>query len=176
MSLGQRIARLRQERNQTLQDVANGAGLTPSFLSRLERDQVNISVANLRKLAQFYDVSMTYFFEGEQRGPAALVVRADDRPRLSSPRAPAQIYALTAPRSRFAARLVELGSAAVAEDESEHFLFVMSGQVRCQIDDEVFELEAGDVLTTQRPAPSRWENLGDRPASLLIVQIGREAS
>jgi transcriptional regulator with XRE-family HTH domain len=39
--------------------------LTPSFLSRLERDQVNISVGNLRKLAQFFGVPMTHFFEGE---------------------------------------------------------------------------------------------------------------
>jgi transcriptional regulator with XRE-family HTH domain len=176
MSLGQRIARLRQERNQTLQDVANGAGLTPSFLSRLERDQVNISVANLRKLAQFYDVSMTYFFEGEERGPVALVVRAADRPRLSSPRAPAQVYALTLPHSRFAARLVELGPDAVFEEEGDYLLFVMSSQLRCYIDDEVFELEAGDVLATQRPAAARWENLGDQPATVLIVQIGRELS
>ncbi|MBO9315274.1 MAG: helix-turn-helix transcriptional regulator, partial [Chloroflexus sp.] len=65
MSLGQKIGRLRQERGLTLQEVAEGSGLTPSFLSRLERDKVNISVANLRKLAQFFSVQMTHFFEGE---------------------------------------------------------------------------------------------------------------
>ena len=176
MSLGQRIARLRQERNHTLQDVANGAGLTPSFLSRLERDQVNISVANLRKLAQFYDVSMTYFFEGEERGPVALVVRAADRPRLSSPRAPAQVYALTPPRSRFAARLVDLEVGAAFEEEGDYLMLVMSGQLRCQVDDEVFELEAGDTLSTQRPASTRWENLGEQPAALLIAQVGHDSS
>ena len=88
MSLGQRIARLRQGHAQTLQEVANGAGLTPSFLSRLERDQVNISVNNLRKLAQFFGVPMTFFFEGEEQGSPVVVVRAGERPRLNGSRAP----------------------------------------------------------------------------------------
>jgi transcriptional regulator with XRE-family HTH domain len=175
MSLGQRIARLRQERNQTLQDVADGAELTPSFLSRLERDQVNISVANLRKLAQFFGVPMTYFFEGEDRGPAAIVTRAGERPRLSQPRAAAQIHALTQAHASMGARLLDASPGAAGVDEGERLLFVLEGQLRCQVADDVYMLEAGDTLWVRRAAQVHWENSEGEPATVLIIQPAREA-
>jgi transcriptional regulator with XRE-family HTH domain len=173
MSLGHRIARLRQERGQTLQDVANGAGLTPSFLSRLERDQVNISVANLRKLAQFFGVSMTYFFEDEERGPAAVVTRVGERIRLSQPRASVQVYALTPPLSGIDARLVEASVGASGSSDGAQMLFVVGGQLRCQVDDDVFTLNAGDTLVARRAAQVRWDTLGDATA-VLLVQVERD--
>ena len=76
--LGARLRRLRRERGCTLQEVSDGSGLTPSFLSRLERGIVNISVGNLRKVAAFFGVPITYFFT-EELHPRGLVVRAHER-------------------------------------------------------------------------------------------------
>jgi transcriptional regulator with XRE-family HTH domain len=174
MSLGQRIARLRQERNQTLQEVANGASLTPSFLSRLERDQVNISVANLRKLAQYFGVPMTFFFEGEQNGPPAVVVRAAERQRLSQPHAAAQIFALTPPLSGLDARLVDARPGAALDGEGEQMLFVLAGELRFQIGDLDYALAAGDTLVVRRPVSFRWESVGAEHAAVLLVQLGRD--
>jgi len=77
-TLGARLRRLRREHGCTLQDVSNGSGLTPSFLSRLERGIVNISVGNLRKVAAFFGVPITFFFT-EELSPRGLVVRAGER-------------------------------------------------------------------------------------------------
>ncbi|NCC33590.1 MAG: XRE family transcriptional regulator, partial [Chloroflexia bacterium] len=107
MSLGQKIGRLRQERGLTLQEVSEGSGLTPSFLSRLERDKVNISVANLRKLAQFFSVQMTHFFEGEDNQQVGQMMRASERIRLSLDEAPVQVFALLPPNGDLEARLIE---------------------------------------------------------------------
>jgi transcriptional regulator with XRE-family HTH domain len=173
MSLGQRIARLRQERNQTLQEVANGAKLTPSFLSRLERDQVNISVANLRKLAQFFGVPMTFFFEGEQNGPAATVVRAGDRRRVSQPRSAAHVYALTPPQAGVDARLVEAQPGVGFSVEGEQMLFVLAGDLRCQVGELDFTLAEGDTLMVHRAVAFRWQNVGAERAMVLLVQLDR---
>jgi transcriptional regulator with XRE-family HTH domain len=176
MSLGQRIARLRQERDLTLQEAASGSGLTPSFLSRLERDRVNISVANLRKLARFFNVPMTYFFEGEDAGPAAQIVRAAARPRLSQPHTDAQIYELAPPNSKLDAQLVEARSGAIQQSDGEQMVYVLSGRVCYTVGTESYTLEAGDTLFVQRAAPQRWECIGAEGAAVLFVRAdgGRE--
>jgi len=174
MSLGQRIARLRQDRNETLQDVANGAGLTPSFLSRLERDQVNISVNNLRKLAQFFGVPMTHFFEGEDQGPAVVLLRADERPRLDDLETDAEVYALTPPPANLDARLIVAGPGVSGSYEGAPMLFVIGGQLRCQVGEQEYSLGAGDTLVIQRAMALRWENVGDDRATALLVQAPGE--
>jgi HTH-type transcriptional repressor of puuD len=173
MSLGQRIAYLRQERSLTLQDVADGAKLTPSFLSRLERDQANISVANLRKLAQFFGVPMTYFFADEEARPEAIVVRADARVRLSRPGDTAQISALTPPGSRVEARLLEAQPGAAASNAAR-LIFVLCGQLRCQVGAESYVLGAGDTLLVQRDAPGDWECVGSERAMVVLVSATGE--
>lgn len=170
MSLGQRIARLRQDRDETLQDVANGAGLTPSFLSRLERDQVNISVNNLRKLAQFFGVPMTHFFEGEDLGPAVVVVRADERARVADSSTPAEVYSLTPASANFDGRLLVAGPGASGAHEGAPMLFVIGGQLRCQVAEQAYTLDAGDTLIVQRTLPLRWESVGAEQATVLLVQ------
>jgi transcriptional regulator with XRE-family HTH domain len=176
MSLGKRIARLRQERSQTLQDVATGAGLTPSFLSRLERDHVNISVANLRKLAQFFGVQMTYFFEGEDSGPSVVVVRAAERSSLSKPSAAAQIYALTPPFSYLDMRLVETPPGANYVVDGDQVLFVLAGWLRCHIGNETYDLDTGDTLVVQHAREVRWEVVGEKQATVLVAHPTRDSA
>ena len=149
MSLGQKIGRLRQERGLTLQEVSDGSGLTPSFLSRLERDKVNISVANLRKLAQFFSVQMTHFFEGEDSQQIGQVVTAAQRTRLSLVDAPVQVYALLPPNGELDARLIEAQPGGTQQGFSSRggqMVHVVTGSVQYQLGDEVYLLEAGDTL------------------------------
>ena len=176
MSLGQRIARLRQEHAQTLQEVANGAGLTPSFLSRLERDQVNISVNNLRKLAQFFSVPMTFFFEGEEQGSPVAIVRAGGRPQLTGSRPELEVYALTPALSPLDARLIVAAPGSSATCEGAPILLVLAGQLRCQVGGESHTLDAGDTLALQRAASLQWESVGGEPATIAIVRSSGEAS
>jgi transcriptional regulator with XRE-family HTH domain len=169
MSLGQRIALLRQQRELTLQDVAAGSGLTSSFLSRLERDQANISVANLRKLGQFFDVPMIYFFTDEAAGPAAIVVRASERPRLSQPGDTAEISALAPRGSQVEARLIEAPPGATGLANSAQLTFVISGRLRWEIGAEAYMLDAGDTLLVRHSVMSAWECVGSERAVAVLM-------
>lgn len=170
MSLGQRIAKLRQERSLTLQEVADGAGLTPSFLSRLERDQVNISVANLRKLAHFFGVTMVYFFEGEDTGPTAELTRAVDRPGLHALDIDVSVSSLIPSDSDIDARLIMARAGTRQQGESERLVYMLRGHLRYQVGEELYVLEAGDTLFVRRDTPQRWECIGDEPAMFLVVR------
>lgn len=172
MSLGQKIGRLRQERGLTLQEVSDGSGLTPSFLSRLERDKVNISVANLRKLALFFNVQMTYFFEGEDNQQVGHVVRATERVKLSLDEAPVQVYSLLPANGQVEARLIEAipgGSQQGFAARNGQMVYLLQGRLRYTLGDEEYTLEAGDTLFFHDELPYGWLNVGDVNAVLIYV-------
>lgn len=172
MSLGQKIGRLRQERGLTLQEVSEGSGLTPSFLSRLERDKVNISVANLRKLAQFFSVQMTHFFEGEDDQQVGHVVTVADRVRLSLDDTPVQVYSLLPPNNDMEARLIEARPGSGQQGFSSRgsqMVMVLEGRLRYTLGDEEYELAAGDTLFYRDDVAHSWTNISDQTAVVLTV-------
>lgn len=170
MSLGQKIGRLRQERGLTLQEVSDGSGLTPSFLSRLERDKVNISVANLRKLALFFNVQMTYFFEGEDNQQVGQLVRAADRIKLSLDEAPVQVYSLLPANSYMEARLIEAnpnGGQQGFTTRVGQMIYLLEGRLQYSLGEEEYILEAGDTLFFRDELPYGWVNVGEEKVVLL---------
>jgi transcriptional regulator with XRE-family HTH domain len=174
MSLGQKIGRLRQERGLTLQEVSEGSGLTPSFLSRLERDKVNISVANLRKLAQFFSVQMTHFFEGEDNQQVGQVITAGERVRLSLDDAPVQVFSLLPPNSELEARLIEARPGSGQQGFSSRgsqMILVLEGELRYNLGDEVYDLRPGDTLFYRDDVAHSWVNTSDGTAVIMTISV-----
>lgn len=174
MSLGQKIGRLRQERGLTLQEVSDGSGLTPSFLSRLERDKVNISVANLRKLALFFNVQMTHFFEGEGNQQAGQVLRYGDRVKLSLDDAPVQVYSLLPPNGDMEARLMEAqpgGGQQGFSGRGSQMVYLLRGRLLYQLGEEEYTLEEGDTLFYRDDLAHSWVNIGSDVAIVLTVSL-----
>jgi transcriptional regulator with XRE-family HTH domain len=172
MSLGQKISRLRQERGLTLQEVSDGSGLTPSFLSRLERDKVNISVANLRKLALFFNVQMIYFFEGEENQQAGQVVTVQERIKLSLDDAPVQVYSLIPTNNALESRLIEAkpgGGQQGFSTRSGQMIYMLQGRLKYQLGDEEYLLETGDTLFFHDEFPYTWTNIGQETVILMTI-------
>lgn len=173
-TLGERIRALRQERKFTLHDVSEGAGLTPSFLSRLERDKVNISVANLRKIADFFNVPMTYFFSSEE-APAVEIIRAADRRKLRAVEEKLQVEALL-PEGEFhpdafeAVVAPEGKSTRRAPREGRALIYLLEGQLHCHVGDEAYDLQAGDSLYIRNGTEYGWENPGPGDSRFLLIQ------
>jgi transcriptional regulator with XRE-family HTH domain len=173
-SLGERIRALRQERKLTLHEVSEGADLTPSFLSRLERDKVNISVANLRKIANFFGVPMTFFFSSEEAPPVEIARAAEQRTLEASAEGlrvrsllpqgefhPDAFEAVVAPRGASSRR---------APREGRALLYLVSGRLLCWADGERYELEPGDALFLRDGVTYGWENPGPEEARFILIQ------
>lgn len=56
MSVGKQIKKIRTEKGLKLKEVADGAGLSVTYLSRLENDLANPTMETLDKLATFFEV------------------------------------------------------------------------------------------------------------------------
>lgn len=52
------MKRIRLEKNLTQENVAEGAGLHPNYISSVERGMRNLSISNIERIAYALDVSM----------------------------------------------------------------------------------------------------------------------
>jgi predicted transcriptional regulator/transcriptional regulator with XRE-family HTH domain len=62
--LGQRLRRLRRDREMSQTDMAQSLGISPSYLNHLERNQRPVTAALLLRLAELYDVDVRAFAAG----------------------------------------------------------------------------------------------------------------
>lgn len=66
-TLGSRIRAARKESGLTVEQLAARAGITKGFLSDVERDRRNISVANCQRVAEALKVSLTWLATGNEK-------------------------------------------------------------------------------------------------------------
>ncbi len=80
-ALGARLRKLRRGRGLSLADVAEGTGISASFLSMVEKGQSDITVSRLMRLVHWFGVSIADLVQAPD--PATVqVVRRDQRRSL----------------------------------------------------------------------------------------------
>lgn len=152
-AIGQRLRAARNARRLSIDEVATAAGVTKGFLSRLERDRVNASVAVLVRICGVLDLAVGSLFEP---APAGEVLRQADYPPIVFGGSGLQEYLLT-PRGeqRLAVILSEIepggggGAEPYALPADVEFCFVLAGTIEltfAAVADPVV-LGAGDTLT-----------------------------
>ena len=62
--LGQRLRRLRRDRQLSQTDMAQSLGISPSYLNHLERNQRPVTASLLLRLAELYEVDVREFASG----------------------------------------------------------------------------------------------------------------
>jgi transcriptional regulator with XRE-family HTH domain len=140
----------------TMAEVAEQAGLTKGFVSKLERDLANVSVASLIRLCDALGVSVGSLFQT----PKGEVVRRDTRPQINFGGRKMIEYLLTpSGEKRVQAILsdIEPGGGSGAEAYSlpadVEFVFVLSGQLEITVAGKQVTLGQGDAFTF--PADAR---------------------
>jgi transcriptional regulator with XRE-family HTH domain len=151
-NIGERLRSLRKKNGLTLQQVAEETGFALSFLSQLERDMVSISVDNLERLANYYEVHMVHFFRTTEETPIQVIKRDDILTSMTvDAKGPAAVALLA---NRADARLEPLLIKIMPGEEEPHFrshdadtlLYVLEGSVTIVSErgDET-RLETGDM-------------------------------
>ncbi|GAA4133698.1 helix-turn-helix domain-containing protein [Aminobacter aganoensis] len=147
---GRLIKERRRQLNVTLESLAESVELTKSFLSGIENDKTSPSVASLVRLCDALGLSIGDLFNST----ASTVVRADERPRVNFGGTGVIDHLLTASNS---ARLQALwtvieplgtgGDKLYSLRADEEFIHVVSGTLAVIVEDQSYELGAGDSMT-----------------------------
>ena len=174
--IGGKLRNLRQQKNLTLQQVAEETGFALSYLSQLERDMVSISVDNLERLAIFYEVHMVHFFRKPEETPVQITRRREIIESLQAAgHGPAAVTLLA---NRADARLEPLLIRINPGEEEPHFrehdadtlVYVFEGKAKLisEIGDEI-ELFTGDMAYYVNFPRRRVANADPNTPLLLIV-------
>jgi transcriptional regulator with XRE-family HTH domain len=171
-SLGERLRAARSAQRRTLADIASASGLTKGFLSKLENDQGNASVASLVRLCEALEIPVGSLFEP----PTGAVVRHDAYPQIAFGGEGMREFVLT-PRGekRLQVLLSEIEPGGGSGPDhyilptDVEFVFVVSGTLEVDLAGNIVTLDAGDALTFSGTTKHHFRAVGPDVVRVLWV-------
>lgn len=175
-AIGNRLRTLRQQREMTLQDLAEATDLSPSMLSLVERGRAAPSIQSLIVISNALNVTMSELIVSDHAEEDRVVVRADDQPFVKT----AQNVIRRVMREDRARGI----SIAINEYEPEtgsslkrgahsgfEYGFVLEGQLTVELESVTYQLKAGDLISFESKRPHRFWNHGSKRASTLWINL-----
>lgn len=181
-SLGAKLRALRRSRGLTIKDVAGASELTESFISQVERDSANPSIASVFRIADALAVQIGDLFDSVGK-PHGRVVRRSKQSRISFPGSKST-DALLSPNlhGKLQVTWAEMSPGGSSGDESyshpgeEECVVVTKGTLEICVGDERYVLKAGDAITFESRIEHKWRNVGRGSVTAVWIQTPPSAS
>ena len=174
VALGMEIRNLRKARSKTLAELALATGRSISFMSQLERGRAEMSISDLKRVAQTLGVTLGWFFGAESKPAAEVgrIVRAASRRRLGDA-TDGIVEELLSPSigGAFETFLTTIAAGATREEtlrDTEEEGYILKGQLDIWIGGHHFEVTEGDTFRIVRE-PFRWVNKGESETMVVWV-------
>ena len=172
--IGARIRHTREQSRLSLGEVAERAGVTKSFLSRVERDITSPSIASLASVCAALGLTLSDLF----RTPTTTLVRESERPRVADlPKAADVVDTLITPADERHVTVLETVAAPGGSGGEDLYTlpsecevcFVLDGEIELQVDGEHVTLGRGDALTFGAAVPHTWRATSAGGARVLWI-------
>lgn len=174
MIIGEKLRRLRIQKNLTQEEMADRCELSKGFISQVERDLASPSIATLTDMLEALGTSLQEFFSEQQ--PEKIVFSQDDmfvKQDEQMLRGDITWLVPTAQKNEMEPILVSLGEGGQSEEmppyEGEEFGYVLQGTISLHLGSKVFKVKTGESFCFRPTAPHRIENAGKRPAKFIWV-------
>jgi transcriptional regulator with XRE-family HTH domain len=173
-SLGPILREARKRQHLTLQQVANRADLSVSYLSQIERNLLTPSVGTLKRIAQALGIATGELIAPDTGAGRAMVsvLRRNQRRRVTFPQSSIS-YELLVPDFRRRASAMWLTAEPGGESGPEHthegedIVVVLQGQLTVEVAGQRHDLRAGDSICFNSELPHRWSNRGKQVAKAI---------
>lgn len=179
--LGAKIRSFRQLRGLSQKHLADLTGVTPSTISQVEKNLIYPSLPALFRIAESLSIDMATFFKDHGLAKASFVHPREKRSPLPLERAAkgeAEAELLLPPdgASRVQAALVRIRQGKKLPGhflihKGEEFGYLLSGRLEMTVDNESYELHAGDTVHLPKNTPGGWSNTGEGVAELLWITV-----
>lgn len=168
--IGQRIRKLREQREMSGKELAEKVGLTGSHISQVERGKANLSVNTLNNIASALGVPLTMLFRSSTPSP---VVRREERERIVQPNRTLESLIQTALYPPFGVYVVRAtreydGSSEVFGYRGTLFFTVVSGAFELRLEQELHTLQEGDSICYDSSKAHSGKVLSDELVLLVV--------
>jgi transcriptional regulator with XRE-family HTH domain len=184
-SFAERLIAIRKQRKLSLDDIAEGSGLSKSYLSKVERKQAVPSITTVVKVAKTLRVRVSELLgEPPPDNPILVVRRSQGKKFVDGGSVINTHEALAAGRATklmepFLLRPPKSYDATTYDSDSvfsfpgEHFCFVVSGEIEIDFPDRIVRLEPGDSIYFDSEIPHRTRSMNEMPGEILVIVAPR---
>ncbi|MBS1661968.1 MAG: helix-turn-helix transcriptional regulator [Bacteroidetes bacterium] len=180
--IGDKIRAKRTQKNITLEQLANRAGVSKGLISQIENNRTVPSLPVLLNIIHSLEEDLRTFFEDMQDSinkSHVLIIRKGQEKMFSKEPVKGFSYKRILTRSIVSQAtdvvLLELkkkaGRKQMIRTDAFECKYVLQGDIEYQVNDEVFTLHEGDTLFFDGRAPHRLKNIGDTEALMLVVYL-----
>ena len=175
LTLGKNIREVRKERKMSLEQLAKGTKMSIGFLSQLETGKANVSVDNIRKIAEFLDVKMVRFFEeNDEDSELGIVTRKGDGliRELEDTNSYCEMLIGKGHINLQATLFVNPPGEGRKKPQShvgEEFVYVIMGETLIRLNDKEYHLNEGDSIVYRSETQHSFENPGQFQNVMIIV-------
>ncbi len=174
--VGAVLKRLRKQRGVSIRAVAEGSGLSPSFISALERGQTDVSIGSVARIANFfnYDVGAMLGYSSQIARPA--FIRPSDRLKRHRGRGIA-FEVVRLPGMNLDVNLMSFAPRAAYKDVLVHdgveALLVTAGELVLMVDGVDYLLRNGECAVYSAAYPHTIRNDSSKEAAAIGMTTGR---
>lgn len=198
--IGPNVRAAREAQGMSLRELARRIGVSPSFISQLERNKANASVGTLYALVDVLGLSIDQLMADQgtatdhpaSPGRAAAPAIASRGLRVEQPLQPSgsrariqfpgvvweRLTQAADPQVDFLHVTYAPGSASCPEEDmmrhgGHEYGFVLSGSLTVQVGFESYPMTTGDAITFDSMTPHRLSNDGTEDCVAIWVVVGR---
>ena len=175
MNIGEKLRRLRLQRNLTQEEMADRCELSKGFISQVERDLASPSIATLTDMLECLGSNLKEFFSETDADEKTVFSEADMFVKTDEETLKGSITWLvpSAQKNKMEPILVELGENGRTQEmpphDGEEFGYVLQGAVVLRVDGKAMKIKTGESFCLH-PSAAHWiENHGKRSARFLWV-------
>ncbi|MBV8580598.1 MAG: helix-turn-helix domain-containing protein [Candidatus Eremiobacteraeota bacterium] len=168
--VGQILKRMRTQRKLSIRDVAEGSGLSASFLSAVERNESDVSIGRLARIAEFFDQDLGSMLGYSTRLSRPSFVTKSDRVMMNRGRG-IRYELLRLPGLNLELAIIAFEPRASFRDELTHegvdTLYVTAGEIVLRLNDVDYPMRAGECAVYSAGYAHSFRNDSPRPAAAL---------
>lgn len=181
VEVGRRIRELREDRELSLQELADRTGYSSALLSQFENHMVSPPLGAIIKLAKALDTQVGDFL-GDSPDQNFIIVRRDEKEIVSRVASQSGVnLGYTYESLGFGMKgrsmepfVVTLEPVAIKEKhlsvhEGEEFIYVLEGKMSIRLEEYTDVLEPGDSIYFRCTTPHHVTCEGDTPAKIIAV-------
>ena len=180
--LGARIKRIRKARGLTLKDIEARSQVSATHISEIERGKTSPTIGALARIATALGKDTAFFLERQNLEDVSKI-KYEDRMKIPLKQAEGYYQPLTMgiPGGRLQTYRMHLEPGGVIKyaepvHEGEGTVFCNQGQIKFSVENQSYDLGAGDsVHFTDDFAPQIENTSTDTPAELLLVSTRRHS-
>ena len=180
--IGDKIRTKRTQKNITLEQLAQKAGVSKSLISQIENNRTVPSLPVLFNIIHSLDNDLKTFFEDMQDSFSnghILIIRKGQEKMFEKEPVKGFVYKRILTRSIVSQAtdvvLLELKKNAVRKQlistDAYECKYVIQGEIEYQVEKEIFTLAAGDTLFFNGRSKHRLKNIGDTEALILAIYL-----